>query len=133
MTDKKPHRFVVVGGGTAGWISALYLQYRMPNAKITLVESESIGILGAGEGTTPAFITLIEKLRIPLSRLIDETSSTMKNGIKFDKWTQDNDHYYHGFFSSSDVGLGAFDNPQYLPDSSLLLTYAQAKVKLFLR
>ena len=131
MTEKEPYRFVIVGGGTAGWISALFLRYKMPTAKITLIESESIGILGAGEGTTPAFITLLQKLRIPLSRLIDETSSTMKNGIKFENWTKDSDYYYHGFFASDDVGLGAFDNPQYLSDTSLLVAHAQAGGKPF--
>lgn len=131
MTTEKPYSFVIVGGGTAGWISALYLRYKMPTAKITLVESESIGILGAGEGTTPAFVTLLQKLRIPLSRLIDETSSTIKNGIKFTNWTKDSNYYYHGFFASDDVGLSAFDNPQYLPDTSLLLAYAQANGKAF--
>ena len=131
MTKKKPHNFVIVGGGTAGWISALYIQYKIPTAKITLVESESIGILGAGEGTTPAFITLLQKLQIPLSRLIDETSSTMKNGIKFTNWTEPDRNYYHGFYTSDDVGLGAFDNPQYLPDTSLLLAHSQAKGESF--
>jgi len=44
---------VVVGGGTAGWITALYVHHNFPNATITLIESSEIGILGAGEGTTP--------------------------------------------------------------------------------
>lgn len=131
MTNKRPHRFVIVGGGTAGWISALFIRYKVPTAKIIVVESESIGILGAGEGTTPAFITLLQKLRIPLSRLIAETSSTMKNGIKFTNWTKEEDYYYHGFFASDDVGLGAFDNPQYLADTSLLLAHSQARGKPF--
>ena len=47
MTDKK---IVIVGGGTAGWLSALFAQQNLPSTDITLIESDEIGILGAGEG-----------------------------------------------------------------------------------
>lgn len=132
MTDKliEPH-FVVVGGGTAGWLSALYLRYKLPNSQVTLVESEAIGILGAGEGTTPSFITFINELGIPLTRLIKNTSTTIKNGIKFTGWTEENNHYYHGFSASSEVGLSAFDNPQFMADTSLVFSYGVHSGKPF--
>ena len=44
---------VIAGGGTAGWLTALYAQHICPKDNITLIESEDIGILGAGEGSTP--------------------------------------------------------------------------------
>ena len=46
----------ILGGGSAGWITALLTQAYHPFNSITVIESESIGILGAGEGTTPQFI-----------------------------------------------------------------------------
>jgi tryptophan halogenase len=58
--DSNKTEVVVVGGGTAGWITALYVKRCYPNIKITLIESSDIGILGAGEGTTPHFIALLE-------------------------------------------------------------------------
>jgi glycine/D-amino acid oxidase-like deaminating enzyme len=44
---------VVVGGGTAGWLTALMAKKSQPNLNITVIESKEIGILGAGEGSTP--------------------------------------------------------------------------------
>lgn len=125
------YKFVVVGGGTAGWLSALYLRYKDPEAEITLVESEAIGILGAGEGTTPTFTHLMDELNIPLSMLVSETSSTIKNGIKFTNWQGKGESYYHGFTPNDEVGLNAFDSKQYMSGTSLLFSYAKASDKDF--
>lgn len=125
------YKILIVGGGTAGWASALYARYKMPSAEITLVESEAIGILGAGEGTTPAFIEFLEKLDIPLARLIQETSTTLKNGIKFTNWTGPDSSYYHGFYAVDDVSLGSFNNSQFMAGTSFLAGYNIAKGKDF--
>lgn len=92
-------KFVVVGGGTAGWLSALMVRREFPNADITLIESSEIGILGAGEGTTPHFAKLMQYLEIGVSRLVKDASATLKNGIKFTNWTGDGSYYYHNFMS----------------------------------
>jgi len=125
------YRFVVVGGGTAGWLSALYIRYKSPSSEIVVVQSDSIGIIGAGEGTTPPFLQLMESLKIPLSRLLIETNATVKNGIKFVNWQGSGDYYYHGFASSDEVGLHSFDNQQYLADTSMLFAYAEHSGKPF--
>lgn len=90
-------KYVVVGGGTAGWISALYLRKYFPGASITLVESKEIGILGAGEGSTPQIIEMFNELNVPITGLIKNTKATIKNGIKFTNWNGDGKHYYHNF------------------------------------
>jgi tryptophan halogenase len=118
---------VVVGGGTAGWLSALYAQTKMPDSTITVVESETIGILGAGEGTTPTFIALLDKLQIPYSRLVKEADATIKHSIKFTNWKNKKDFYYHGFFGNGEVGFTAFDNEEVLPRTSLLYAASQAE------
>jgi tryptophan halogenase len=87
---------VIVGGGTAGWLTAIYAQKIFPDCNITLVESEEIGILGAGEGLTPHAIDLLDFLNIPLSDLIKNCNATIKSGIKFTNW-EDNEYYYHPF------------------------------------
>jgi glycine/D-amino acid oxidase-like deaminating enzyme len=46
---------VILGGGTAGWITALYAQRTMPEESITVIESSELGILGAGEITRRLF------------------------------------------------------------------------------
>jgi tryptophan halogenase len=91
---------VVVGGGTAGWLTALYAQKVFPSYKVTLIESEDIGILGAGEGATPQLVSFLDFLGIHPSDIIKNTGATVKNGIKFTGWDADKSHYYHPFYST---------------------------------
>ena len=88
---------VVVGGGTAGWLAALVANKVFPEHSITLVESADIGILGAGEGSTPHLAHLFRELDISLTDLILHTSSTIKNGIVFDGWSSTRRPYLQGF------------------------------------
>lgn len=98
---------VVAGGGTAGWITALYVKNVFPNCKVTLIESEEIGILGAGEGSTPHLTEFLKFVNIPISDIIKNCDATIKNGIKFTNWNNDNKFYYHGFMSRGDVSFDA--------------------------
>lgn len=113
MTESSPKRILVVGGGTAGWITALYAKKILPDAQITLVESKDVGILGAGEGTTPHFVSFTDLVDIPISRLIQETNSTIKAAIKFTNWNGDGDHYYHGFATRYDLGFRSCNPSDY--------------------
>jgi tryptophan halogenase len=69
------------------------------DSSITVIESEEIGILGAGEGSTPTFITFLESIDISISDLVKDCDATIKNGIKFTNWNNDNSFYYHGFYN----------------------------------
>jgi tryptophan halogenase len=51
---------VIVGGGTAGWLTALVVNRFYKDTKVTLIESSKIGILGAGEGSVPNFGSIIK-------------------------------------------------------------------------
>lgn len=93
--DKK--NIVIVGGGTAGWLSALFAQKRYPEDNVIVVESTQIGILGAGEGTVPMLVGLFNYLGITLEELVSKTKSTIKNGIKFTNWSKDGGSYMHAF------------------------------------
>ena len=95
---------VVVGGGTAGWLTALYAKKQLPNDNITVIESAEIGILGAGEGSTPMLVQFLEDLGISISDLVKDCDATIKNGIKFTNWNNDNNFYYHGFYNDSKIG-----------------------------
>ena len=88
---------VIVGGGTAGWLTALYAKKTFPNENISVVQSKDIGILCAGEGTTPNLIALFDYLDIPISELILKAKATIKTGIKFTNWSKNSDFYYHDF------------------------------------
>jgi len=114
-------KIVVVGGGTAGWLTALKAHKSYPDLDITVIESTEIGILGAGEGSTPYLTDFLNHLNIPLSDLIKNCDATIKNGIKFTNWNNDGGFYYHGF-STTDKQLG-FDvlSDRYLSNSPLMV------------
>jgi len=99
------YKFVVVGGGTAGWLSALFLKKNIPKAHITVIESSDIGILGAGEGTVWNFIEFLQSIDISPGDIVYHAQGTFKNGIKFTNWNGDGEHYFHGFADPSEVTI----------------------------
>lgn len=90
---------VVVGGGTVGWITALYAKKMYPEKSVVLVESDQIGILGAGEGAAPVMLRAINLLEISFIDLVKECKISIKNGIKFTNWSEGQDSYLHPFLS----------------------------------
>lgn len=89
---------VVVGGGTAGWITALIVSARHAHHKVTLIESSKIGIIGVGESTTGKMTDLLinhfADYGCNLNEFIVETGATLKMGIKHIGWTNNiSDHY----------------------------------------
>jgi len=96
------NRIVIAGGGTAGWLSALYMQKTFPESNITVIESTEIGIIGAGEGTTPMINKTIAYLDIDLKDFISNTKSTIKNGINFKNWNKNGTDYLHPFLDPNE-------------------------------
>lgn len=95
-------KFVIVGGGTAGWLAAAALGniYKdSSDVEIELVESDEIGIIGVGEATIPPFVTMLESLGIDLVDFIKHTQATFKLGIEFTDWRQHQHSYFHPFGS----------------------------------
>jgi tryptophan halogenase len=90
---------VIVGGGSAGWLSAYFLKKKYPNYNVSLIESTKIGILGAGEGATPNLRSLlINDFGFDENEFLQKVNGTKKYGIKFDKWHSDKSHsFVHGF------------------------------------
>lgn len=102
-------KIVILGGGTAGWLTALITQRFYPDDTIIVVESEDIGILGAGEGTVPHFIEVLDFVGIPVSDLVKHAKATLKLGIEFKNWHGDNTSYFHGFAGSEQINLHSCD------------------------
>lgn len=94
----KPKNIVIVGGGTAGWLCALYLIKFCKDSKITLIESTKIGILGAGEGSVPMFVDFLKTIGIDENEFVDRTDSTYKLGVDFKRWKDDTSKYIHYFY-----------------------------------
>ena len=89
---------VILGGGGAGWLSALTLaNFFKDNASITLIESDDIGILGAGEGTVPMIQTFIKENNINVGEFLNKTNGTFKLGINFENWQRDGSSFFHDF------------------------------------
>jgi tryptophan 7-halogenase len=101
-------KFCIVGGGTAGWLTALFLNRYYPNSSVTVIESSDIGILGAGEGTTTHFVNFLKELNIDLNYIFKNASATLKNGIKFTNYNGDGKSYFHGFKDNDNLDYSYF-------------------------
>ncbi len=99
MSNQPIRSVVIVGGGTAGWMSAATLSKSFPHLRghIRLVESEEIGTVGVGEATIPPIIDYIHTHAMDEDELIRRTQATFKLGIEFKDWTRPGHSYIHPF------------------------------------
>ncbi len=121
MTPRRS--ILIVGGGTAGWMTAAYLAKVFGPADkggvpITLIESPDIGTIGVGEGSFATIRTTLATLGIEEARFLRESTATFKQGIRFVDWEKTpvtdaggcvhHDHYFHPFdppFFAEGAGL----------------------------
>jgi tryptophan halogenase len=103
MGEAGQRRIVVVGGGTAGWMTAAALGRFYTSASVTVVESDEIGTVGVGEATIPHIVTFNQALGIDEAEFVAATGATYKLGIAFEGWGAPDDAYVHAF---GQVGRG---------------------------
>jgi len=98
MTRSIQH-VAIVGGGTAGWLTAAFLAARLPGLAITLVESPDIPTIGVGEGTWPTMRETLATIGIPEPEFLASCDAAFKQGSRFDGWVNGaaDDSYLHPF------------------------------------
>jgi tryptophan halogenase len=95
-------RIVIVGGGTAGWLTAGVIaakhRSRTPAGfSVTLVESPNTPIIGVGEGTWPTLRTTLSRIGVSETEFFRQCDAAFKQGARFARWTTGtaDDSYYH--------------------------------------
>jgi hypothetical protein len=135
----------IVGGGTAGWLTAGIIAARHPpkdgqGLRIKLIESDTIGTIGVGEGTWPTMRSTLKKMGVSETDFFRECNTSFKQGAKFARWVtgDPSDYYYHPLvlpegFPSLDLAsawMEDAENRQDAPSFSNAVSYQEAVCEL---
>ena len=109
--DKAIKRIIIVGGGSAGWITAgsiaaEHCATNSSNISVVLIESPEVNSIGVGEGTWPSMRNTLNKIGINEKEFLQHCDASFKQGSKFINWTtgSNDDFYYHPFMSPDGYG-----------------------------
>lgn len=106
-------RIVIVGGGSAGWMTAGLIAAEHRGAvQVTLIESPDVAPIGVGEGTWPSMRDTLRRIGVSESDFFRECDASFKQGSRFNRWVDgsDADYYFHPF--SLPQGYGEVNLPE---------------------
>jgi len=122
----------IIGGGSAGYFSALYLKKKFPEFNITLVESSSIPIIGVGEATTPLIMNFLHNsLGYSTQEFFQKTKPTLKLGVKFEFGKKGN-YYYNNPFGTVHLNESMYYNKN-INDSNISAMLMDANKAPFIK
>lgn len=109
--DKPIKRIVIVGAGSAGWITAGILAAdhctsALSEIEVVLIESPNVATIGVGEGTWPSMRSTLERIGINELEFLSKCDASFKQGSKFVNWKNlsSSDFYYHPFMTPDGYG-----------------------------
>src|ERR1700761_7293116 len=99
MSDRRIRKIVILGGGTAGWMTAAALAKinSPPQFEVILIESDEIGIIGVGEATIPTIHWFNQLVGFDQADFLRETRATFRLGCEFPGWNGGGSRYFHPF------------------------------------
>lgn len=101
--DTPIQHIVILGGGSAGWITAgvIAAEHKLTpttGLHITLIESPEVATIGVGEGTWPSMRNTLKKMGISETEFLRSCDASFKQGSQFIDWVeQGSGAYYHPF------------------------------------
>jgi tryptophan halogenase len=112
----QPVDIVILGGGTAGWMTAAALVSLIPptRCRVRLVESEEIGIVGVGEATFPEIKYFNDAIGIDEAEMMRASNAAFKLGIEFVDWGFKGSRYIHPFGAHGPANMSHIFHHQWL-------------------
>lgn len=95
---------MIVGAGSAGWLTALVLGTYCPYLKIKLIRPRKLSPIGVGESTQADLLRLLMATRIDIQKFYKACDATMKCGIFYEDWNAVGTHYWHPFSNLCNTG-----------------------------
>ncbi|USX15179.1 tryptophan 7-halogenase [Oxalobacteraceae bacterium OTU3CAMAD1] len=118
MANDLIRRIVIVGGGSAGWLTAglIAAEHRATSPsglQVTLIESPDVAPIGVGEGTWPSMRDTLRRIGVSESDFFRECDASFKQGSRFNRWCTgaDDDYYFHPFVLPQ--GYGEANMPEH--------------------
>jgi 2-polyprenyl-6-methoxyphenol hydroxylase-like FAD-dependent oxidoreductase len=104
MRTEELQHIVIVGGGSAGWltagvIAAEHAAHAGARLRVTLLESPDVAPIGVGEGTWPSMRDTLSRIGVSETDFFRECDASFKQGSRFNGWVDgsEDDHYFHPF------------------------------------
>jgi len=106
MNNRATKHIVIVGGGSAGWLTASVIAAEHAGLRVTLLESLEVAPIGVGEGTWPSMRDTLHRIGLSETDFVRDCDASFKQGSRFDGWIDgvDGHRYFHPFVAPHGYG-----------------------------